>query len=292
MVFKDYYKILGLETNRVSMDEIKVAYRDAAKKHHPDLNIGNTLAEEKIKDINEAYKTLSNPTQKKKYDRKWNTYIGRKNNVFGKNSNSKEVLKNMFFGAEEVFEEIKEKGKATKGEDVETSMTINIYEAFYGLEKRISLKTPSGGIKSLAVNIPQGIKQGEKMRLIGQGKQGENGGKPGDLFIKIHIRDDSKFKLKGSNIYTTLKITPWEAALGRRISIRSIDDEESKIYIPQGTQTGDVITIPGKGYKKNENERGNLIVELKIMVPRTITSKEKELFEKLDKVSKFSPRET
>ena len=291
MVFKDYYKILGLETNRVTMDEIKVAYRDAAKKHHPDLNIGNALAEEKIKDINEAYKTLSNPSQRKRYDRKWNTYIGRKNNVFGKNGNSKEVLKNMFFGAEEVFEEIKEKGKATKGGDVETSMTINIYEAFYGLEKRISLKTPNGEIKSLAVNIPQGIKQGEKMRLIGQGKQGKNGGKPGDLFIKIHIRDDNKFKLKGSNIYTTLKITPWEAALGRRISIKSIDDEESKIYIPQGTQTGDVITIPGKGYKKNEKERGNLIVELKIMVPRTITSKEKELFENLDKVSEFNPRE-
>ena len=291
MVFKDYYKILGLETNRVTMDEIKVAYRDAAKKHHPDLNIGNALAEEKIKDINEAYKTLSNPSQRKRYDRKWNTYIGRKNNVFGKNGNSKEVLKNMFFGAEEVFEEIKEKGKATKGGDVETSMTINIYEAFSGLEKRISLKTPNGEIKSLAVNIPQGIKQGEKMRLIGQGKQGKNGGRPGDLFIKIHIRDDNKFKLKGSNIYTTLKITPWEAALGRRISIKSIDDEESKIYIPQGTQTGDVITIPGKGYKKNEKERGNLIVELKIMVPRTITSKEKELFENLDKVSEFNPRE-
>lgn len=290
MVFKDYYKILGLETNRVTMDEIKVAYRDSAKKYHPDLNIGNALAEEKIKDINEAYKILSIPSQKKKYDRKWNTYIGRKNNVFGKNGNSKEILKNMLFGTEEIFEEVKEKGKATKGEDVETSMTINIYEAFYGLEKRISLKTPNGGIKSLAVNIPQGIKQGEKMRLIGQGKQSKNGGKPGDLFIKIHIRDDSKFKLKGSNIYTTLKISPWEAALGRRISIKSIDNEESRIYIPQGTQTGDVITIPGKGYKKNKNERGNLIVELKIMVPRTITSKEKELFEKLDKVSKFNPR--
>ena len=100
MVFKDYYKILGLETNRVTMDEIKVAYRGAAKKYHPDLNVGNELAEERIKDINEAYKILSIPSTRKKYDRKWNSYIGSKNSIFSKNGNSKEVLRNMFFGNE------------------------------------------------------------------------------------------------------------------------------------------------------------------------------------------------
>ncbi len=291
MVFKDYYKILGLETNRVSLDDIKVAYRGAAKKYHPDLNVGNELAEERIKDINEAYKILSIPSQKKKYDRKWNYYIGSKNRLFEKNGNSKEVLRNMFFGVEEKPIEKKPKGKKIKGADVETSMSVNLYEAFYGLEKKISLKTPNGGIKNLTVAIPEGIRQGEKIRLIAQGKPGENGGKPGDLFIKINIQDNNRYRLKGNNIYTKLKITPWEAALGRRVTIKSIDNEESKIYIPQGTQSGDVVTIPGKGYKKRNNERGNLIIELRIVVPRSLTDKEKELFQKLDKVSKFNPRE-
>ena len=97
MIFKDYYKILELNTNRVTMEEIRQAYRDAAKKHHPDLNVGNKLAEERIKDINEAYKILSVPQTRKRYDKKWNTYVGNKNNLFDKNrklkrSNKKHVI--------------------------------------------------------------------------------------------------------------------------------------------------------------------------------------------------------
>ena len=290
MVFKDYYKILGLETNRVTMEEIKVAYRGAAKKHHPDLNVGNELAEEKIKDINEAYKVLSVPATKRKYDRKWNAYVGSKSNLFDKNGNSKEVLKNMFFGSEKTEPIIKVHGKPVKGDNIETAININIYEAFYGMEKKVSLKTAKGGLKTFFITIPEGIKQGETIRLIGQGKPGKNGGKPGDLLFKINIQGDARFQLKGDNIYTALKITPWEAALGKRITIKSIDNEESKIYIPQGTQSGDIVTIPGKGYKKESNQRGNLIAEIKIMVPKKLTSEEKELFEKLNQISKFEPR--
>ena len=290
MIFKDYYKILGLETNRVSMEDIKLAYRNAAKKYHPDLNVGDQLAEEKIKDINEAYKILSVPNSKRRYDRRWNSYIGSRSNIFNKKGSSKEILKNMFFGNEQVEKVNKPKGKAVKGENIETSITLNIYEAFLGVDKKLSLKNTEGKMRSFLVSIPNGIKQGEKIRLIGQGKEGKNGGKPGDLFIKINIKNDKRFKLKGSNVYTTLEINPWEAALGRRISVRTIDNEESKVYIPQGTQSGDTITIPGKGYKKNEKERGNLIAEIKITVPKTLTSEEKKLFEELDKVSSFNPR--
>ena len=292
MVFKDYYKILGLETNRVTSEEIKLAYRGEAKKYHPDLNVGNNLAEERIKDINEAYKILSIPSQKRKYDRKRNSYVGRKNNLFEKNGNSKQVLKNMFFGVEEEPYKKVENKKAKRGENVDTSMSVSIYEAFYGLEKKISLKTPSGKVRNLAVSIPKGIKQGEKIRLIGQGKQGENGGMPGDLFIKINIQDDNKFRLKGANLYTILKITPWEAALGKKVTIKSIDNEESKLYIPKGAESGDIVTIPGRGYTKNKTERGKLIVELRIMVPKKLTDEEKKLFEKLGKTSKFNPRNT
>lgn len=233
MIFKDYYKILGLETTRVTLEEIRAAYRLEAKKYHPDLNVGNKLAEERIKDINEAYKILSVPTTKRKYDRKWNTYIGSKRNLFDKNKNSKEILKNMFFGEEKKEETNIVKGKAKNGENINTSIGISIYEAYYGLDKKISLKTPEGKSKEITISIPEGIKQGETIRLIGQGKKGVNGGKAGDLFITINIQDNDTYILKDNNIYTTIKLTPWEAALGTKIEIQSIDEQKTKIYIPQ-----------------------------------------------------------
>ena len=291
MVFKDYYKILGLETNRVTMDEIRVAYRAAAKKHHPDLNVGNDLAEEKIKDINEAYKILSVPATKKKYDRKWNLYVGRRSNLFDKKGNSKEVIKSMLFGNEVEGAAKRAYARTSRGDNIETAININIDEAFYGVEKKISLKNPEGKKKTVIVNIPQGIKQGERIRLIGQGKEGKNGGKPGNLIIKINIQNDKKFKLKGDDIYTTLKITPWEAVLGKRITVNSIDDEDTKLYIAPGTQSGDTFTIPNRGYVKTDGSRGKLIIETKILVPKVLTKEEMNIFKKLDKISKYNPRE-
>ncbi len=149
MIFKDYYKILGFETNRVSIEEIKIAFREQAKKYHPDLNEGSGIAEERFKDINEAYRKLSNPASKRKYDRSWNSNIGKKRNreqnarninqsdtVFG------EVI-NMFFGAKKEQEEKPKKGKVKtqiKGENIETAINVNIEEAFFGGTKKVSLR--------------------------------------------------------------------------------------------------------------------------------------------------------
>lgn len=291
MIFKDYYKILGLETNRVSPEDIKVAYRLQAKKYHPDVNVGNKLAEERIKDINEAYRVLSTMSTKRKYDRKWTTYVGYNGIMFNKKEDSKQILRNMLFGSENE-KPLKKEDKIKKperGENVETSVSTNIYEAFFGLEKKISLRTIDGKIKTIRVAIPEGIMDGEKIRLIGQGKPGINGGRPGDLLIRIDIANDKKFKLNGSDLYTYVNITPWEAALGSRVEIKSID-EKTMVYIPKGVQSGEVLKIPGKGYKKTQDKRGDLIVEVKIMVPKKLTNEEKQLFEKLNKVSKFNPR--
>lgn len=291
MVFKNYYKILGLETSQVSIDEIKVAYRQSAKKYHPDLNIGDKLAEERIKDINEAYKTLSVPASKRKYDRVWNSHFGKGQKAFtGKGK--KGAILNMFLGNIEKEEESTVGGaKKTirKGENIETQINISIEEAFYGMEKAISLRTVEGKIKKLVITIPQGIQDGEKIRLIGQGKPGENGGKSGDLLIKINIEDNHKFRLKGYDIYTDLLLTPWEAALGTRANVTSID-EETKIYIPQGIQSGERIKIPGKGYKNEKGRRGDLVAEIKVVVPKQLTEQEKTMFEKLNQISKFNPR--
>ena len=290
MIFKDYYKILGLETNRVTMDELKVAYRNAAKKHHPDLNVGNEIAEEIIKDINEAYRTLSVPATKKKYDRKWNMYVGKSKKIFDSNESSKEVLKGMFFGNDPVASVSRHIAKASKGENIETEIEVNINDAYFGLEKKISLKEPNGRTKTFDVEIPKGIKQGEKIRLIGQGREGKNGGKAGDLVIKINIKDNKKYKLKGSDLYQTIEITPSEAALGKKISIKTIDEEETKLYIPRATQSGDKVSIPEKGYIKNSEQRGNLIIDFKIVVPKRLSKEEKTIYEKLEQITNFNPR--
>ena len=284
MIYKDYYKILDLKTSRVSIDEIKVAYRAAAKKYHPDLNVGDSLAEERIKDINEAYRTLSVPASKRKYDRIWNS----RNNINNYQKIKGKNIFNMFLGNTEINEETDRK-LPQRGEDIETEINVKLEEAFYGLEKKISLRTVDGKMKTFSVKVPDGIRNGEKIRLIGQGKTGKNGGKNGDLFIKINIENSKTFKLFSSDLYTDLLLTPWEAALGTRTNVQTIDGKTT-IYIPQGMESGEKIKIPNKGYKDGKGGRGELVAEIKIVVLKKLTEEENNLFEKLKEVSKFSPR--
>lgn len=284
MIYKDYYKILDLKTSRVSIDEIKIAYRVAAKKYHPDLNVGDSLAEERIKDINEAYRTLSVPASKRKYDRIWNS----RNNINNYQKIKGKNIFNMFLGNTEINEETDRK-LPQRGEDIETEINVKLEEAFYGLEKKISLRTVDGKMKTFSVKVPDGIRNGEKIRLIGQGKTGKNGGKNGDLFIKINIENSKTFKLFSSDLYTDLLLTPWEAALGTRTNVQTIDGKTT-IYIPQGMESGEKIKIPNKGYKDGKGGRGDLVAEIKIVVPKKLTEEENNLFEKLKEVSKFSPR--
>lgn len=295
MIFKDYYKILGLETNKVTQEEIKSAYREQAKKYHPDVNIGDNRSEERFKDINEAYKLLSQLQSKKKYDRMWNNYVGRKKAKkeaeSGKEKISDEFF-SMLFGtskSEPVNENKKVKKIPVKGENVETEISISIEEAYFGSEKKISLRTIEGKMKTFSVKVPSGIRNDEKVRLIGQGKNGINGGKNGDLFIKINIRDDSKFKLNGNDLVTDLYLTPWEAALGARVNIEGIDERFS-LYIPPGIQSGEKVKIAQKGYRDGKGGRGDLVAEVKTVVPRKLAENEKELFERLGEISKFNPR--
>ena len=264
MIFKDYYRILELQTNRVTMQEIKNSYRELAKKYHPDVNIENKAAEERFKDINEAYRVLSDATAKRKYDRMWNNYIGnKKRKEFEESKRSSDSafsdFFNMFFGnVQEDVEERKTKNKRPpiKGDNIETEIKVSIEDAYYGLTKKIALRTVDGSMKTFSVKVPSGIRNNEKIRLIGQGKEGQNGGKNGDLFIRINIENNEKFKLDGCDLKTDLFLTPWEAALGTKTQIDSID-EEVALYIPAGMQSGEKLTIPQKGYKDGKGARGN-----------------------------------
>lgn len=289
MVLKNYYKILDLETSHVSIDEIRQAYRQAAKKYHPDLNVGDNLAEERIKDINEAYKVLSVPSSKRKYDRIWNSKFGKGPKAFEKSQ--KGAIFNIFLGnLEENKKEDKPKKNPIKGENIETEINISIEDGFYGTDKKIALKNLEGKDKFITVKVPEGIQNGEKIRLVGQGKQGKNGGKNGDLYIKINIQDSKKYKLEGKDLYTEILISPWEAALGTKAKVNSIDDTKTQIFIPSGIQSGEVIEIPQKGYKTTNGERGNLIAKVRIVVPNKLTKEETEMFKKLKEISKFNPR--
>lgn len=293
MKFKDYYKILGLEGSRVTTDQIKNAYRKQAKKYHPDVNVGNKVAEERIKDINEAYRVLSSPATKRKYDRTWNYNIGSKQKKQNQKTSGQVAGEffGMFFGNNEIKEELAQsKIPAVKGKNIETEINISIEDGFYGVEKKISLKDLEGKDKIITVKVPEGIQDGERIRLIGQGKDGQNGGKNGDLYIKINIEDGKKYKLSGSDLYTTIPITPWEAALGAKAKVNSIDDTKTQIYIPNGIQSGETIEIPQKGYKTSKGERGNLIAQIKIVVPEKLTKEEKDMFKRLKEISKFNPR--
>lgn len=151
MIFKNYYKILGLENNKVSQEDIKIAFREQAKKYHPDVNGGNSRIEERFKDINEAYRVLSNSSAKRKYDRMWNKHVGNKEKqAYEESKRSKDSVFsdffNMFFGTpvkeEEIIENRKSKKKnPTKGENIETEINVGIEDAYYGTEKKISLRT-------------------------------------------------------------------------------------------------------------------------------------------------------
>ena len=298
MIFRDYYRILELDSSRVSMNQIKTAYRELAKKYHPDVNVGNVRAEERFKDINEAYRVLSDSSSKKKYDRMWNARVGNKKknkNAVNEEESEDSIFTeffNLLFGSQKVSRdetEIKHKKVPVKGENIETEINITIEEAFYGIEKRISLRTVDGNLKTFSVKVPAGIRNKEKIRLIGQGKNGQNGGKSGDLFIKVNILDTKKFKLQGCDILVDLPIAPWEAALGARVSASGLDEDIS-IFIPPGMNSSEKVKIAGKGYKDGTGGRGDLIVNVKITVPKQLSKEEKELYEKLQEISTYKPR--
>ena len=298
MIFKDYYKILGLPNSNVTTEQIKQAYREQAKKYHPDINTTSNFSEERFKDINEAYKTLSNTSTRRKYDRMWNSRIGKKQKNRGQAKKEKKSAFAEFF--QMFFGEIKNNkaksedingGKAPiKGENIETEITVSIFDAFYGVEKKLALRAVNGKMREFNIKIPAGIRNEEKIRLMGQGKPGENGGKAGDLLVRIHIENDKKFTLNGVDLIKNLYVTPWEAALGTKLNISSID-EEILLYIPQGTHCGDSLRLKEKGYLDGKGGRGDLIINIQIMNPTNITDEEKKLFEQLKKISKYNPRE-
>lgn len=295
MKYKNYYKILGLNSPKVTDEEIKSAYRKLAKKYHPDINPGNVQAAEMFKDINEAYQVLIDEDARRKYNRKHFAYSFKDmldvKNIKSKidDSGASEFVE-MFIGKQNVSKSSKKNAKVgITGENLESEINITLEEAFNGANKKISFKSYDDKVKNITVKIPRGIIDGGKIRIKGQGKPGKNGGNTGDLFIKINILENNKFKLEKKNLIMDLPLTPSEAVLGCRLHIEGIDSQIN-LDIKPGTESGEILYIKEKGYFDEHGERGDLIVKTKIVVPKEISKQEKELYEKLQKITSFVPR--
>ena len=315
--YKDYYEILGV-SRTATQDEIKKAYRKLARKYHPDVS-KDADAEQKFKELTEANEVLGDEENRKNYDR-----LG-KNWKNGQEFKPPPGFKDFHFefhgpgegnpsfedfgGTSDFFETLfgdslgkggkRTRHRAVRGQTHEAEITISLHEAFHGSKKRISLQATEldemGQVqrrqKTYNVAIPAGTTNGSRVRLAGQGGKGHGGGPAGDLFLRVTIARDSKFRIRDRDLEMDLAISPWEAALGSKISVPTMDGPAS-LTLPAGVQSGQRLRLRGKGLPiQSGKSTGDLYCIIRIQVPKNLTKKEKELFEELEKSSNFNPRQ-
>ncbi|WP_456324735.1 DnaJ C-terminal domain-containing protein [Desulfonauticus submarinus] len=313
MEYKDYYKILGVSKG-ASQEEISKAYKKLAKKYHPDLNPNNKEAEEKFKEINEAYEVLKDPEKRKLYDSLGPNWQHGQNfepppgfeNIhfeFRGDSTGFEDLGGFSDFFETIFGGLGRSGKrkrayyssgfgqdfySARGEDQEAILELSLEEAFRGGEKTITVGSIGTGKKTLNVKIPPRIKDGARIRLKGQGGPGIGNGPAGDLYLKVKILPHALFKLDGNNIIYRLDLAPWEAVLGTEIDVPTLEGKV-KLKVPRGISSGQKLRIKGKGLGQGLG-RGDQLVEIRIKSPKNLSAKEEDLWQELARISSFNPR--
>jgi DnaJ-class molecular chaperone len=305
--FKDYYQILGIPKT-ASEDDIRKEYRNLARKHHPDLNPGDKSAEDKFKEINEAYEVLSDSGKRKQYDQLgpdskpgagFRQQPGGTNGHTGFHNGTDE------FSAEPGADQFSDlfgsifggrrpsRAGATfrmAGQDINATMPLTLEEAHGGIVRTIQLSAEGGEAKSLDVTIPAGVREGSAIRLAGQGEAGTGGSVPGDLYLHVTIDPHSLFQVLGDDIQVDLPVTPWEAMLGAKVKVSTLD-KQVEMKIPSGSQSGQRLRLRRQGLNKRSGGRGDEFVKLKIVVPPSPTAREKELFASLAAESLFNPRD-
>jgi curved DNA-binding protein len=299
MEFKDYYRILGVEKN-ASVDEIKKAYRKLARKHHPDVNPGDQSAEERFKDINEAYQVLSDPEKRKKYDQfgaqwqqyeraggrpedfwtQWGAQPGQRRTRTSTRTVSPEELEQMFggagggFGFSDFFDALFGSGFPGAGGS--------------GQQRTYQARPRKGrdAEHSIEARIPRGVKTGSRVRLQGQGGTGAGGGAAGDLYLQVRVLPHDRFERDGEDLHVTVPVDLYTALLGGQVNVSTIDRTVS-LTIPPETANGRVFRLRGLGMPrlKNPDERGDLYAAVEVQLPRNLSEREKELFEQLRKLS-------
>jgi len=309
--YQDYYAILGVGKT-ATQEEIQRAYRKLARKYHPDIN-KESNAEEKFKQINEAYEVLGDPTKRGKYDQfgsGWDGQFANQGYQGGDNvrfhfstadpGQYSDFFQNLFGGGWSFGEETAFRGGDTRkrrGRDHETTIGITLADAYHGSKKSIELEKvaadssgrPTKSRRSYDVTIPPGVTDGSLIRLAGQGGNGSGGAEAGDLFLRVSIIPDKRFTLNGHDLATTVDITPWEAALGAKVLVPTVDGRIN-LTVPAGTQSGQTLRVRGKGMPVGSGRYGDLLVNVRIVVPKHLSARERHLFEELAKESRFDPR--
>ena len=310
--YEDYYQVLGVGRDATSK-EIQAAFRKLARKYHPDVN-KEPGAEKKFKKINEAYEVLKDPEKRKRYDQlgaNWQagqdfTYPPGWEHVninfddggqafhfsgSGDFSDFFELLFGRHGGGLNDFSAGRRSSRrenwSRKGQDTESELTISLEDAYYGATKTVALQVleerHDGSMvstrKEIQVKIPQGIKDGSRIRLKGQGGPGLNGGPPGDLYFKINIAPHDKFSLEGKDLKTIVSVSPWTAILGGKVRVATMEGNVA-INIPQGTQNGQRFRLKGKGLPQGA-EKGDLYAVVNIKIPTDLSREEIKLVEQL-----------
>ncbi len=306
---RDYYDILNVQRN-ASEDELKKAYRKLALKYHPDKNPGDKSAEEKFKEVSEAYDVLRDPKKRQTYDQfghfgqqagagdfggfsdAFKNFGGAQGEPGGfYQSRSTEGFQDLFseiFG--DIFGSSAGAGARTqrpkRGADLRYTVHVSLEEASLGASKTISFMRFRGSKEEAAkleVKIPAGVKDGQRLKLTGEGDAGPNNGPNGDLYVIVNIRDHHFFKRKGSDIYFELPISFKQACLGDRVVVPTLTGT-AQIQIPPGTSSGKSLRLKGKGLpNRNAYGTGDLYVKVRVDVPKNLSRKAKAIVEELDK---------
>jgi len=325
---RGYYDILGIPRN-ASADDIKKAFRRRAREIHPDLHTGakKTEMEKKFKELNEAHEVLSDPDKRKKYDQYGQNWeqaeayekarqqagpqTGQGGPGGGFSGDFGDIF-DTFFGG---------RGRgggapnfAVDGEDLETDVELTIRDVLNGVSRRIDLteripcKACGGSAivrgrpcvvcggsgtqtekRTIEVRIPAGVQHDTRVRIAGKGQPGINGGKPGDLYLRVHIQPNGIFRQKGFDVQVTLPVWPWEAALGAEVMAPTLT-EPVKVKIPPGSKADSKLRLKGKGLPTTTGDQGDLFLKLKIVMPTTISDEERALYEQLGRVRHSDPR--
>lgn len=312
--FQDYYETLGVAKTATAA-EIKSAFRKLARKHHPDVAKDKKTAEEKFKQINEAYEVLSDPEKRQKYDQLgadwnqpgrgaqpppgWGRQQAGGGNPFGGGNGEGVEFEFGGTGFSDFFEAFfgggrgqssfgggqrgfpPQQGAAERGSDVEADIMVTLEEALHGSKRTVSLRRASASkLETYTVKIPRGVHEGQRIRLAGQGEAGARGGKSGDLFLRVRMARHPEFSVEGSNLIHEVELELPQAVLGAELEVPTLDGK-ARLKIPAGTQAGQRFRLRERGLPNASGTRGDLYVVAELRVPKSLTEAERELWQRL-----------
>jgi curved DNA-binding protein len=306
--YKDYYKILGVD-KKASAEDIKKAYRKLVRKYHPDVS-KHADADQKTKEINEAYGVLGDAEKRAAYDDLGQGYRagqefrpppdwGAQHDFAGAGADDffADLFAHMGRGRGRGRGGAGAGGFQMRGEDVHATISIDLRDAYNGASKTISLRVPEhdaqGRVamreKTLSVNIPKGVTPGQQLRLTGQGHPGSGGGPAGDLYLEMQFNPDPRYRVEGTDVYETVPVAPWEAALGAKIAVPT-PSGEVEVTAPPNSQSGRKLRLKGRGIPARTP--GDLYLILEVVLPPADDPRARALYEEMAReLSHFNPRE-